>query len=98
MEIVIDIQPPEEEYDISEFDDLSQRTKPTLYIKLVDIFSVHQYVVQDLPAICPNQDDVLRDVVRELGSPKTNENDMLHGGPTEITLTLNPKFHEVDGR
>jgi Ras GTPase-activating-like protein IQGAP2/3 len=58
---------------------------------------MHQYVVQDLSALCPNQDDVLRDVVRELGSPKTNENDMLHGGPTEITLTLNPKFHEIDG-
>jgi Ras GTPase-activating-like protein IQGAP2/3 len=54
-------------------------------------------MTQDVAAICPGQDDVLREVIRELGSAKNNENDMLHVSSTEITLTLNPKFHDVEG-
>jgi Ras GTPase-activating-like protein IQGAP2/3 len=93
----MNIPAAENEFDINEFNDLSNRTKPTLYMKLADIFTVHQYIVQDISAICPNPDDVLREVIRELGSPKNNESDMLHVSPTEITLTLNPKFHDVEG-
>jgi Ras GTPase-activating-like protein IQGAP2/3 len=95
---VISIPPAEQEFDINEFNDLSRRTKPTLYIKLADIFTVHQFIVQDIASICPSQDDVLREVIRELGSPKNNESDMLHVSPAEITLTLNPKFHDVEGK
>jgi Ras GTPase-activating-like protein IQGAP2/3 len=95
--LVIDIPAAEEEFDINEFNDLSTRTKPTLYIKLTDIFTVHQYIVQDIAIICPSQDDVLREVIRELGSPKNNESSMLHVSPAEITLLLSPKFVDVEG-
>lgn len=94
---MIGITPAEEEFDINEFNDLSNTTKPTLYIKLTDIFTMHQFVVQDLPVICPKQDDMLREVLRELGSPKNNESNMLHVGPTEISLQLSAKFHDVEG-
>jgi Ras GTPase-activating-like protein IQGAP2/3 len=66
-------------------------------MKLADIFAVHQLMTQDIAAICPGHDDVLREVIQELGSAKNNENDMLHVSSTEITLTLNPKFHDVEG-
>lgn len=95
---VITIQDAESQFDIDAFNDLYARTKPTLYIKLADIFAIHNLVVDDLPLICPSQDDPLREVIRELGSAKNNENELLHVSSTEITLTLNPKFHEQEGR
>ena len=93
---VINIRPAEEQFDIDEFNDLYSRTKPTLYMKLTDIFSIHKMIAQDISFLCPSQDDVLREVIRELGSAKNNENDMLHVSSTEITLTLNPKLHNAE--
>lgn len=67
-------------------------------MKLTDIFAIHKLVAQDVAAVCPGQDDMLREVIRELGSAKNNENDMLHVSSTDITLVLNPKFHDVEGK
>lgn len=94
---MINVRNAEATFDIDEFNDLYARTKPTLYIKLADIFAIHNLVVNDLAAICPSQDDNLREVVRELGSAKNNENELIHVSSTEITLTLNPKFHDKEG-
>ena len=94
---VINVRDAEAQFDIDEFNDLYARTKPTLYIKLADIFAIHNLVVNDLPILCPAQDDVLREVVRELGSAKNNENELMHVSSTEITLTLNPKYHDKEG-
>jgi Ras GTPase-activating-like protein IQGAP2/3 len=94
--IVINVRAAEEQFDIDEFNDLYSRTKPTLYMKLADIFTIHQMVTQDISIICPSQDDILREVIRELGSAKNNENDMLHVSSTEITLTLSPKLHNTE--
>ena len=62
-----------------------------------DIFAIHQLIVNDLPSICPAQDDVLREIIRELGSVKSNENEMMGVGSQEISLQLAPKFHDVQG-
>lgn len=94
---LIDVRDAEAQFEIDEYNDLFARTKPTLYIKLADVFSIHNLVIDDLPTLCPSQDDPLREVVRELGSAKNNENELLHVSSTEITLTLNPKFHEQEG-
>ncbi|KAF2469000.1 ras GTPase activating protein-like protein [Lindgomyces ingoldianus] len=93
---LISVRDAETQFDIDEFNDLYARTKPTLYIKLADIFAIHNLVVDDLPTLCPSQDDPLREVIRELGSAKNNENELLHVSSTEITLTLNPKFHDKE--
>ena len=93
---MINIRPAEEQFDIDEFNDLYSRTKPTLYMKLADIFSIHKMIAQDISYVSPSHDDVLREVIRELGSAKNNENDMLHVSSTEITLTLNPKLHNAE--
>jgi Ras GTPase-activating-like protein IQGAP2/3 len=85
------------QFDIDEFNDLYTKTKPTLYMKVTDIIAIHQCVAQDVAVICPNRDDVLREVMQELGSAKNNEADMLSGSSTEITLMLNPKFQDVEG-
>ncbi|KAH9861028.1 hypothetical protein IAQ61_010764 [Plenodomus lingam] len=93
---MINVRPAEVQFEIDEFNDLFARTKPTLYIKLADVFAIHNLVIDDLPSLCPAQDDPLREVVRELGSAKNNENELLHVSATEITLTLNPKYHEQE--
>lgn len=95
---LITVRDAEAQFDIDEFNDLYARTKPTLYIKLADIFAIHNLVVDDLPTMCPSQDDPLREVVRELGSAKNNESELLHVSSTEITLTLHAKFHEQEGK
>ncbi|KAF2755055.1 hypothetical protein EJ05DRAFT_442769 [Pseudovirgaria hyperparasitica] len=93
---MIDVQNAERQFDIDEFNDLYARTKPTLYIKLADIFAIHQLVVQDIATICPAQDDTLREVIRELGSAKSNESELIGVSTNEISLTLNPKLHDID--
>ncbi|TKA66621.1 hypothetical protein B0A49_07613, partial [Cryomyces minteri] len=93
---VINVRDAERQFDIDEFNDLYSRTKPTLYIKMADIFAIHQLVASDITYLCPAQDDTLREVIRELGSAKNNENEMMGVSSAEISLTLNPKLHDVE--
>ena len=65
---------------------------------MADIFSIHHIVAADTAYLCPTQDDALRDVIRELGSAKTNEHELKGVGSSEICLTLNPRFHDVKGK
>ena len=95
---MIDVPDAETQFDIDEFNDLYAKTKPTLYIKMADIFSIHHLVAADIQQICPSQDDMLRDIVRELGNAKNNENELMSVSTSEICLTLNPKLHSVEGK
>ena len=88
----INIPSAEQQYDIDEFNDLYAKQKPTLYIKMTDIFSVHQLLASEIGSICPNPDDVLRDALRELGSVKSNETELMNVSAGEIMLTLTPKY------
>ena len=94
---MISVPPAEEHYDIDEFNDLYAKTKPTLYIKMADIFSIHHLLATEVSTVCPNQDDVLRDIMRELGSVKNNESELMGVSSNEISLTLNPKLHNAQG-
>jgi Ras GTPase-activating-like protein IQGAP2/3 len=93
---IISVGDAESTFDIDEFNDLYARTKPTLYIKMSDIFSIHNLVATDLPYICPNRDEVLREIVQELGNAKSNETEMLGVTSTEIQMTLTPKLHDIE--
>jgi Ras GTPase-activating-like protein IQGAP2/3 len=95
---VITVPPAEEHYDIDEFNDLYAKSKPTLYIKMADIFSIHHLLSSEIASVCPNQDDVLRDILRELGSVKNNESELRGVSSSEISLTLNPKLHNAQGK
>lgn len=95
---MIAVPDAESQFDIDEFNDLYARTKPTLYIKMADIFSVHHLVAAEVSQICPNHDDMLREVIRELGSAKNNEHELMSVSSSEICLTLNPKLHNIEGK
>ncbi|PGG95995.1 IQ domain-containing protein containing GTPase activating protein [Blastomyces parvus] len=93
---LITVQDAESYFDIDAFNDLYAKTKPTLYIKLSDIFSIHQLVTAEISTICVDQDDVIKEAVRDLGSVKSNENELMSVSSSEISLTLTPKLHNVE--
>ncbi|OGE57832.1 hypothetical protein PENARI_c001G03277 [Penicillium arizonense] len=93
---MISVQDAETYFDIDEFNDLYAKAKPTLYIKMSDIFSIHQLVASEINHMCTHPDDFLKDLVRELGNVKSNENELMAVSSTEINLTLNPKLAQVE--
>lgn len=94
---LINIQDAETHFDIDEFNDLFARTKPTLYIKMSDIFAIHHLIADNVNLLCNGPDDALRETIKELGSAKTNENEMMGVSSQEISLQLNSRFHDVQG-
>jgi Ras GTPase-activating-like protein IQGAP2/3 len=93
---LITVPDAESTFDIDEFNDLYAKNKPTLYIKMTDVFAIHNLIATDLPSICPGRDDVLREIMLDLGSAKSNENEMLGTGSSDIQMFLTPKLHDVD--
>lgn len=96
MRELINVPDAESTFDIDEFNDLYAKNRPTLYIKMGDIFAIHNLIAGDLPFICPNRDDVLREIMQDLGSAKNNESEMTATGSSDIQLFLTPKLHDVD--
>lgn len=95
---MISVQDAEAYFDIDEFNDLYAKTKPTLYIKMSDIFSIHQLVASEINYICTNPDDILKEIVRELGNVKSNESELMSVNSAEINLTLHPRLAQVEGK
>ncbi|KAJ5693166.1 hypothetical protein N7462_002589 [Penicillium macrosclerotiorum] len=93
---MITVQDAEAYFDIDEFNDLYAKAKPTLYIKMSDIFSIHQLVASEIDFLCPHPDDFLKQLVRDLGNVKSNENELMSVSSTEINLTLNPKLAQTE--
>lgn len=96
--VVVSVQDAESYFDIDEFNDLYAKTKPTLYIKMSDIFSIHQLIASEIHYICQNPDDILKEVIRDLGNVKSNESELMSVNSSEINLTLNPKLAQVEGK
>jgi Ras GTPase-activating-like protein IQGAP2/3 len=86
----------ESTFDIDEFNDLYAKNRPTLYIKMSDIFSIHSLIALELPSICPGRDDVLREIIHDLGSAKSNESEMVAAGSSDIQMFLTPKIHDLE--
>ncbi|KAF3387216.1 Ras GTPase-activating-like protein rng2 [Penicillium rolfsii] len=93
---MISVQDAEAYFDIDEFNDLYAKAKPTLYIKMSDIFSIHQLVASEIEFMCLHPDDFLKQLVRDLGNVKTNENELMGVSSTEINLTLVPKLAQTE--
>ncbi|KAH6687874.1 RasGAP-like protein [Plectosphaerella plurivora] len=96
MHQLISVPDAEATFDIDEFNDLYAKNKPTLYIKMTDIFAIHSLVAAELSFMCPNRDDVLREIMQDLGSAKSNESEMTAAGSSDIQMFLTPKLHDVD--
>ncbi|KAM0430524.1 hypothetical protein ACHAPT_005873 [Fusarium lateritium] len=93
---LIAVPDAERTFDIDEFNDLYAKNKPTLYIKMTDVFSIHNLVASELQTMCPNREDVLREIMHDLGSAKNNESEMNAAGSSDIQMFLTPKLHDID--
>ena len=93
---LISVPDAESTFDIDEFNDLYAKNKPTLYIKMTDVFAIHNLVAAELGSMCPTRDDVLREIMQDLGSAKNNENEMNAAGSSEIHMFLTPKLHDIN--
>ncbi|KAK3945377.1 hypothetical protein QBC46DRAFT_433754, partial [Diplogelasinospora grovesii] len=93
---LIAVPDAERTFDIDEFNDLYAKNKPTLYIKMTDIFSIHNLIASELPYLCPNRDDMLREIMQDLGSAKNNESEMTAAGSSDIQMFLTPKLHDIE--
>jgi len=59
---------------------------------------MHNMVANDVSVLCIQQEDsVLRDVLRELGSARANEAEM-SAGQADVTLSLGGRMHAVEGK
>lgn len=96
MRDLITVPAAESTFDIDEFNDLYAKNRPTLYIKMTDIFAIHNLIAGELPFICPNRDDPLREIMQDLGSAKNNESEMTATGSSDIQMFLTAKLHDVD--
>lgn len=94
---MISVQDAESYFDIDEFNDLYAKTKPTIYIKMSDIFCIHKLVASEIDHLCSKQDDILREIIRDLGNVKTNENELGNVSSSEICLTLHPRLANAEG-
>ncbi|ETS81810.1 hypothetical protein PFICI_06812 [Pestalotiopsis fici W106-1] len=93
---LISVADAESTFDIDEYNDLYAKNRPTLYIKMGDVFAIHTIIANELPSICPGRDDILREIMQDLGSAKSNEHEMTAAGSSEIQLFLTPKLHDVE--
>lgn len=79
-------------------EDIHAKNAPTLYIKMSDVFTIHRIVAENVRSLCVSQDDAdLAEIVRDLGSAKSNEIEMTSGSTgtsSEVTLTLSAKLHD----
>ncbi|KAK3336394.1 hypothetical protein B0T19DRAFT_447470 [Cercophora scortea] len=93
---IIAVPDAESTFDIDEYNDLYAKNKPTLYIKMTDVFAIHSLVASELPHLCLTRDDTLREIMQDLGSAKHNESEMTAAGSSDIQMFLTPKLHDVE--
>ncbi|KAI0533651.1 hypothetical protein GGR58DRAFT_521264 [Xylaria digitata] len=93
---LISVANAEHYFGVDEFNDLYAKNRPTLYIKMSDIFAIHSLVAQEISSICPSRNEVVYEILQELGSAKTNENEMHAAGSSDIQMFLTPKLHDVN--
>ena len=93
---LVEVPDAEKTFDIDEYNDLYAKNKPTLYIKMTDIFAIHNLVATELPYMCPNRDDILYEIMHDLGNAENNENEMNAAGTSDIHMFLTPRLHDVD--
>ncbi|KAJ8124795.1 hypothetical protein O1611_g8845 [Lasiodiplodia mahajangana] len=93
---LISVANAEHTFGVDEFNDLYAKNRPTLYIKMSDIFAIHNLVAQELSSVCPGRNDVLYEILQDLGSAKNNENEMHAAGSSDIQMFLTPKLHDVN--
>uniref|UniRef100_A0A8C8A155 IQ motif containing GTPase activating protein 2 n=1 Tax=Oryzias sinensis TaxID=183150 RepID=A0A8C8A155_9TELE len=108
-----DVPEPEEKFNIDEYSDMVTLSKPIIYISIEEIINTHSLLLEHLDAISPDRNDLLHELLQDLGDVPDVEallgegavdsNDPNRGNAlsqlakTEISLHLTSKFELLEG-
>uniref|UniRef100_A0A8C9SQM9 IQ motif containing GTPase activating protein 1 n=1 Tax=Scleropages formosus TaxID=113540 RepID=A0A8C9SQM9_SCLFO len=99
-----DVPSLEEKFNVDEYSDLVNLTKPVIYISIGEIINTHTLLLDHQDAIAPDHNDPIHELLEDLGEVPTiesliGENPLPAGDPnkemmgkTEVSLTLTNKF------
>uniref|UniRef100_A0A7N8WKM3 IQ motif containing GTPase activating protein 2 n=1 Tax=Mastacembelus armatus TaxID=205130 RepID=A0A7N8WKM3_9TELE len=99
-----DVPEPEEKFNIDEYSDMVTLSKPIIYISIEEIINTHSLLLEHLEAISPDPNDLLHELLQDLGdvpdveallgegaldpNDPNRESALSQLGKTEISLTL----------
>ncbi|KAM4708795.1 ras GTPase-activating-like protein IQGAP2 isoform 2-T2 [Discoglossus pictus] len=108
-----EVPEPEEKFNIDEFSDLVNLSKPVIYISIEEIINTHSLLLEHQDAISPDHNDVLHELLEGLGTvpdvesflgegavdsnDPNKENTLSQMAKTEISLSLTSKFDLREG-
>uniref|UniRef100_A0A3B3XMM3 IQ motif containing GTPase activating protein 2 n=1 Tax=Poecilia mexicana TaxID=48701 RepID=A0A3B3XMM3_9TELE len=108
-----DVPEPEEKFNVDEYSDMVTLSKPVIYISIEEIINTHSLLLEHLEAISPDQNDLLHELLQDLGDVPDVETLLGEGAvdlddpnreaalsqlaKTEISLTLTNKFELLEG-
>uniref|UniRef100_A0AAR2LFP1 Ras-GAP domain-containing protein n=1 Tax=Pygocentrus nattereri TaxID=42514 RepID=A0AAR2LFP1_PYGNA len=108
LHAVCDVSEPEERFNIDEYSEMVILNKPVIYISIGELINTHKLLLEHQDALCPQQNDPLLLLLRDLGkvpsvqalvgegvinSADPNlEQTLAHYNKMEVSLTLTSKF------
>uniref|UniRef100_A0A3Q3FTN9 IQ motif containing GTPase activating protein 2 n=1 Tax=Kryptolebias marmoratus TaxID=37003 RepID=A0A3Q3FTN9_KRYMA len=108
-----DVPEPEEKFNIDEYTDMVTLSKPIIYISIEEVINTHSLLLEHLEAISPDRNDLLHELLQDLGdvpdveallgegavdpNDSNRENTLSQLVKTEISLTLTSKFELLEG-
>uniref|UniRef100_A0A673CKS0 IQ motif containing GTPase activating protein 2 n=1 Tax=Sphaeramia orbicularis TaxID=375764 RepID=A0A673CKS0_9TELE len=95
-----DVPEPEEKFNVDEYSDMVTLSKPIIYISIEEIINTHSLLLEHLEAISPDRNDLLHELLQDLGDvPDVEALDsaLSQMAKTEISLTLTSKFELLEG-
>lgn len=108
LQAVCDVPEPEERFNIDEYSEMVILNKPVIYISIGELINTHKLLLEHQDALCPEQNDPLLLLLRDLGKVPSvqalvGEGVINSGDPNleqtlaqynkmEVSLTLTSKF------
>ncbi|XP_008334865.1 ras GTPase-activating-like protein IQGAP2 isoform X2 [Cynoglossus semilaevis] len=113
FQLACDVPEPEEKFNIDEYSDMVTLSKPIIYISIEEVINTHSLLLEHLEAISPDHNDLLHELLQDLGdvpdvesllgegavdhNDPNREGTLKEQAKTEISLTLTSKFELLDG-
>uniref|UniRef100_A0A4W5MFE0 IQ motif containing GTPase activating protein 2 n=1 Tax=Hucho hucho TaxID=62062 RepID=A0A4W5MFE0_9TELE len=108
-----DVPEPEEKFNVDEYSDMVTLCKPVIYISIDEIINTHSLVLEHLEAISPDHNDLLHELLQDLGdmpdveallgegavdpNNPNKESTLSQLAKTQISLSLTNKFELLEG-
>uniref|UniRef100_A0A674E3W9 IQ motif containing GTPase activating protein 2 n=1 Tax=Salmo trutta TaxID=8032 RepID=A0A674E3W9_SALTR len=108
-----DVPEPEEKFNVDEYSDMVTLCKPVIYISIDEIINTHSLVLEHLEAISPDHNDLLHELLQDLGAMPdveallgegvvdpnnpNKESTLSQLAKTQISLSLTNKFELLEG-